>query len=101
MVLAYRCERKKPIISAIQHTNGDKVNSQPIHALVFDVIWCKFMTSKSFQAYADNKIVTVKMAAYHLLMYKNACKECSSAFLQSFSFQPPQKHKGLNSKHLC
>lgn len=84
------CERKKPIISAIQHTNGDKVKSQPIHALVFDVIWCEFMTSNRFQPYADNKIVPVRMSAYHLLTYKDS-------FLESVSFQPLQKHRGLKS----
>lgn len=97
MTLAYGMREKKPIISAIQHTNGDKVKSQPIHALVLDVIWCEFMTSNRFQPYADNKIVPLRMSAYHLLTHKDSCKECSSAFPESFSFQPLQKHRELNS----
>lgn len=57
------------------------MKSQPIHALVLDVVWCEFMTSNRFQPYADNKIAPVRMSAYHLLTIKIPSSKASLSSL--------------------
>lgn len=57
---------------------------------------CEFTTSNRPDAHVDNKIVTMKMAEYYLLVDKNSSKECSSAFFASVSAQS-LRHNGLNS----